>query len=57
MKWARSVNAERIRTALDRKAIALPCHSPELRYAVAAREQVRDVPRDILAITASDIFS
>jgi uncharacterized protein len=55
-KWARRVDASRIRRQLERKAEALPGGAPAgLRYAVCAREAV-DEPGDMLAITAADVF-
>jgi AAA+ ATPase superfamily predicted ATPase len=54
-KWARRVDGARIRRQLVRKAAALPDAAPHLRYAVCAREAV-DNARDVLAITAADIF-
>jgi AAA+ ATPase superfamily predicted ATPase len=54
-KWARRVDAARIRRQLERKAAALPSTAPDLRYAVCAREVV-DNADGVLAITAADIF-
>ena len=54
-KWARRVDAVRIRRQLERKAAALPNAAPDLRYAVCAREAV-DNAEGVLAITAADIF-
>lgn len=54
-KWARRVDAARIRRELERKAAALPSAAPDLRYAVCAREVV-DNADGVLAITAGDIF-
>jgi hypothetical protein len=54
-KWARRVDAARIRRQLERKAAALPNAAPDLRYAVCAREAV-DNAEGVLAITAADIF-
>ena len=55
-KWARRVDAARIRATLERKAEALPSLAAEPRYAVCARERVDD-GGDALAITAAEIFS
>jgi AAA+ ATPase superfamily predicted ATPase len=54
-KWARRVDAGRVRAALERKAQALPKVAAELRYAVCARERV-DNAAGALAITAEDVF-
>jgi AAA+ ATPase superfamily predicted ATPase len=54
-KWARRVDAARIRRQLERKVEALPRVAPDLRYAVCARERV-DNAADVLAITAADVF-
>jgi uncharacterized protein len=54
-KWARRVDAARIRRQLERKAAALPSAAPDLRYAICARETV-DNAEGFLAITAADIF-
>jgi hypothetical protein len=54
-KWARRVDAGRIRRQLERKVAALPGAAPDLRYAVCAREGV-DNPEHVLAITAADVF-
>ena len=54
-KWAKRVDAVRIRRQLERKAAALPSAAPDLRYAVCAREAV-DNAGDVLAVTAADIF-
>lgn len=54
-KWARRVDAARLRRQLERKAAALPDPASDLRYAVCAREAV-DNADGVLAITAADIF-
>lgn len=54
-KWAKRVNAARLRAELERKAAALPRLANELRYAICARERVNGAG-DALAITAEDIF-
>lgn len=54
-KWARRVDAARLRADLERKAESLPRLSAAPRYAVCARERVNR-PGDALAITAADIF-
>lgn len=55
-KWARSVSAPKILRNLERKAEALPNGPGELSFAVCAREEVRDAPPGVLALTAGDIF-
>lgn len=54
-KWAKRVNATRLRADLERKSSALPRLADEPRYAICARERV-DGAGDALAITAEDIF-
>lgn len=55
-KWARRVDARRVRRALEDKAAALPRLAPGHRYAVAAREEVTH-RGDTLGFTAQDIFT
>jgi uncharacterized protein len=54
-KWARRVDAERVRRELERKAEALPRVRSVLRHAVCARERVERAD-DVLAVTAREIF-
>lgn len=54
-KWARSVDGSQLARRLERAAEALPRVDENLRFAVAARETVRE-PGDVLAITAADVF-
>jgi AAA+ ATPase superfamily predicted ATPase len=55
-KWARRVDAARIRRDLERKVRSLPGGAPGgMRYAVCARETV-DNAAGVLAVTAADIF-
>lgn len=54
-KWAKRVNAARLRAELERKSTALPRLADEPRYAICARERV-DSAGDGLAITATEIF-
>ena len=54
-KWAKRVNAPRLRAELERKSAALPRLADEPRYAICARERIDDAG-DVLAITAEDIF-
>jgi hypothetical protein len=55
-KWARRVDARRIRRELERKAQALPTLREPLQFAVAARERVENIDPDVLPVTAADIF-
>jgi uncharacterized protein len=54
-KWAKRVNAAKLRAELDQKASALPRLADEPRYAIGARERI-DNPDGVLAVTAADIF-
>ena len=54
-KWAREVDGEAIRAALERKAAALPRLADDAVFAVAARERVQNARR-VLAVTAKDVF-
>lgn len=54
-KWKKKVDGERIRATLQRKAAALPKVSPDLRFAVCAREEIA-AAGDLIAITAADVF-
>jgi AAA+ ATPase superfamily predicted ATPase len=54
-KWAKRVNAARLRAELERKSAALPRLAAEPRYAVCGRERI-DNAEKTLAITARDIF-
>ncbi len=56
-KWAREVSAPRLVAELYRKAAALPGAPHELRLAICARERVINLPEDVIAITAEDMFS
>lgn len=55
-KWARRVDAMRLRSELERKAQALPRQAGDIRYAVCARERV-DKADGMLAVTAADVFA
>lgn len=55
-KWARSANATTLVRALERKAAALPGADASMTIAVCAREELRDVPEGVIAVTAEDIF-
>ena len=55
-KWSRSVAAPPLRARLARAAEALPRAADDLRFAIAAREDVRDAG-DVLSITATDVFT
>lgn len=54
-KWAKRVNAAKLRAELAQKAGALPRLADEPRYAICARERV-DNADDVLAVTAEEIF-
>ncbi|MGQ0466386.1 MAG: ATP-binding protein [Sporichthyaceae bacterium] len=56
-KWARQVSAPRIVAGLLRKAEALPDAAPDLQVVVCARERVVDLPEDVRAVTAADVFA
>jgi hypothetical protein len=55
-KWARSADAGSLVRALERKAATLPTPADELTLAVCAREELRNVPAGVVAVTAQDIF-
>jgi uncharacterized protein len=55
-KWAKRVDAPRLRAEIERKAQALPSLAAEPSYAVCAREEVAN-PDGLLAITAEQIFA
>lgn len=55
-KWAKRINAGRIKTGLIRKAARLTRDTPHVGYCVCAREEVTGGSADILTITADDIF-
>jgi AAA+ ATPase superfamily predicted ATPase len=55
-KWARRVDARRIRRELERKAEALPSRREPLQFAIGARETIDNVEPDILPVTAAEIF-
>ena len=56
-KWARSVNAVRIKAGLIRKTAGLAADPGQLTYAICAREQVEHADADTLMVTAADIFA
>lgn len=53
-KWARRVNGDRVMRELERKASAVPNVARDLRFAIAAREEVRGA--GFISVTAADIF-
>jgi len=56
-KWARVVDAERIRTSLEEKARWIPgAHPADMHFTVCARDRVENGGH-VLAITAGDIFA
>jgi hypothetical protein len=56
-KWARHVDAARIKSTLTAKAAVLTDGFADLRYIVCAREQLSRADPDLLTVTAADIFS
>ncbi|MGH3266240.1 MAG: ATP-binding protein, partial [Trebonia sp.] len=55
-KWGRRVDAARIKATLIRKATGLTSESENLRYCVCARDEVVNADKDMLTVTAADIF-
>ena len=55
-KWARSQDAFALTRSLERRAAALPLAKEDLRIAVCAREELRNVPDGVIGITSADIF-
>jgi hypothetical protein len=55
-KWKKSVDAGPLLRILERKAEKLPRVREPLRFAVCARERVRNAPNRSLAVTSADIF-
>lgn len=55
-KWARQIQAPRLRSALLAKATALPKVGADVRLAFCARERVVSAKRDELTVTAREIF-
>jgi AAA+ ATPase superfamily predicted ATPase len=55
-KWARTESAATLVRTLERKADAVPDVTDDRTYVVCAREAMRDVPADVFAVTAADIF-
>lgn len=56
-KWARTEDARRLVEHLIRKSAKIPGIAEDVRYAVAARDTLTDVPSGTIALTARDIFS
>jgi hypothetical protein len=58
-KWARRASGERLARQLAAKARLLPgvTDPGELRLLVCARDSLTNVPRDVLGVTAHDIFA
>jgi uncharacterized protein len=56
-KWARSVDAARIKAGLIRKSASITDDPAALSYAVCARESVANADSQTLAVTAADIFA
>jgi hypothetical protein len=55
-KWNKSVDAGPLLRILERKAEKLPRIRDPLRFAVCARERVRNAPARSLTVTSADIF-
>lgn len=56
-KWARSVDAARVKAKLIAKAAALTADVDRLTYIVCARSEVTRADEDTVAVTAADIFA
>lgn len=56
-KWARRIDAARVRNKLAAKAAALTDDAADLRYLLCAREEVAGAGPDLLTVTAADIFA
>lgn len=56
-KWARTVDAARVRHQLERKAAALGADPDRLEYLVCARDEVVNVPPGTVTVTSEDIFA
>jgi AAA+ ATPase superfamily predicted ATPase len=55
-KWAKQIDASRVKAKLIRKAASLTAESEQLKYCVCAREEVINADADTLTITAADVF-
>ena len=55
-KWAKSVDGPRVLAELMSKTARLPEPNPALRYALCARDTVRNAPSDVLVCTATSVF-
>jgi uncharacterized protein len=55
-KWARRVDAVRVKSRLVAKAAALTDDVADLRYVVCARERVDHPDAQTLPVTADDVF-
>lgn len=55
-KWARRADGTTLRRALERKAERLPRRAADLRFVVAAREEVVNAA-EVLPVTAADVFA
>jgi AAA+ ATPase superfamily predicted ATPase len=55
-KWAKAIDGPRILAELMAKSTRLPGTSPELRYALCARQTVRNAPDGALICTSTEIF-
>jgi hypothetical protein len=55
-RWAKRVDGSRLREDLERKSENVPDLARDPRYAICARESVKN-PGDALVVTAADIFA
>ena len=55
-KWSTALDARRPLADLEEKAVWLVEDPTTLRYAVCARERITKAPREVLTVTAEDIF-
>ena len=55
-KWTRSIDGPRVLAELTPKVARLPEPNPEIRFALCARESVRNAPDDVLVCTAAEMF-
>jgi hypothetical protein len=55
-KWSTALDARRPLADLEEKVAWLVDDPTTLRYAVCARERITNAPREVLTVTAQDIF-
>lgn len=56
-KWSRSVNGDRLVRQLRRKIESGFGDTEGVRFVIAARDEVENLPPDAIAVTASDVFA